>query len=287
MSTKGVAILTDSIACLTREMMERYEIRTVSAKIMVNDHVYREYLDIDASEAYGLLEKDPERFSTSAASPADYLEAYRELSTRAHSILCITISSKLSMFHSAALLAKEYASEEIPETTIRVLDSGTAAAAEGLIVLAAARAAEEGKSLAEVARAAEVARDKVGLLLALGTVRHAYRSGRIPKVAARVGSLLSVKPILTISGGAVQFVGIARTKQRGVDRVLHMMGEKLRGNPVRAAVVHADALEEAERFKERVSSGFDCVEVWTSEFSPVMGYATGRGLVGVAFCAEM
>lgn len=71
-----------------------------------------------------------------------------------------------------------------------------------------------------------------------------------------------------------------------MDRVLRIMRGKVREKPVPAAVVHADALEEAERSKERVSSGLNCVEVWISEFSPVMGCATGRGLVGVAFCAE-
>jgi len=281
-----VAIVADSIACLTKDMVEQYRIRIVPASILFNGKVYREYLDIDQPKAYSLLEKDPEHFSTSAASPADYLQAYRELTSQAQAILCITISSKLSMFYSAASVAKDQSREELPQTAIEVLDSRTAAAAEGLVVLAAARAAAEGKSLPEVIEAAEAVKEKVALFGVMETTRYVYRSGRMPKVAAQIGSTLSLKPIFTLSDGEAHFVGIARSKQRGVDRILHMMRQKVEDKPVHVAVMHADALEEAEKVKEQVSSGFNCVELWVSEFSPVMGYATGRGLVGLAYYAD-
>ena len=246
-----IAIVTDSIACFTREMVERYGIRIVPSNIHFDGRLYKEYLDISPTEAYQLLERDPNHFSTSAPSPADYLEAYRELSTRAQSIICITLSAKLSALHDTARLAKEQAKQEIPRTAIEILDSRTCAAAEGFIVLATARAIEEGKEMTEAIKAAENVRDKVNLLALMETIRHAYRSGRIPKVAARIGSALSIKPIISISDGAVDFVGLARTKERGVKRIIRIMREKVGESPVHVAVVHADALEEAQRLKER------------------------------------
>ena len=281
-----VAIVTDSIACLTKEQVEHYGIRIVPANILFEDKVYRDWVDISPSEAYRFLEKDPERFTTSPASPVEYLEAYRELSNRAQSILCIAISSKLSVFYDMARVAKEQARQELPQTTIEVLDSRTATAAAGLIVLAAARAAAEGKGLAEVVKAAETLIGKVTVIMVMETIRYVYRTGRVPKVAARIGSTLNIKPILTISDGVVRPVAVARTKQRGVDRLLQMMGDKVGTKPVRVAVMHADALEEAEKLKERVSSQFNCIELWLSEFSPVMGYATGPGTLGLTFYAE-
>ena len=282
-----IAIVTDSIACFTREMVERYGIRIVPSNIHFDGRLYKEYLDISPTEAYQLLERDPNHFSTSAPSPADYLEAYRELSTRAQSIICITLSAKLSALHDTARLAKEQAKQEIPRTAIEILDSRTCAAAEGFVVLATARAIEEGKEMTEVIKAAENVRDKVNLLALMETIRHAYRSGRIPKVAARIGSALSIKPIISISDGAVDFVGLARTKERGVKRIIRIMREKVGESPVHVAVVHADALEEAQRLKERVvASEFDCCDLWISEFSPIMGYTTGRGLIGLAFYVD-
>jgi len=281
-----VAIIADSIACFTREMVEQYGIRIVPSNIHFDGKVYKEYLDISPSEAYRLLERDTDCFTTSSPSPADYLEAYRELSTRAQSILCITLSAKLSALHDMAQVAKEQAKQELPQTTIVLLDSRTCAAAEGFVVLATARAVAEGKSLAEAIKTAEEVRDKVNLLTLMDTIRYAYRSGRIPKVASQIGSALSVKPILSISDGAAHFVGIARTKERGVKRIIQLMREKVGENPLHVAVVHADALEEAQRLKEQVASEFNCVELWISEFSPIMGYTTGRGLLGLAFYVD-
>lgn len=281
-----VAIVADSIACFTKEMVEQYGIRIVPSNIHFDGKVYKEYLDISPSEAYRLLERDPDCFTTSAPSPADYLEAYRELSTRAQSILCITLSAKLSALHDTAQVAKEQAKQELPQTTIELLDSRTCAAAEGFVVLTAARAVADGKCLAEAIKTAEEMRDKVNLLTVMETIRHVYRSGRIPKLASQVGSALSVKPILSISDGVAHFVGIARTKERGVKRIIQLMREKVGENPVHVAVVHADALEEAQRLKEQVASEFNCGELWISEFSPIMGYATGRGLLGLAFYVD-
>lgn len=281
-----VAIVADSIACLTQEMVEQYGIRIVPSNIHFDGKVYKEYLDISPSEAYRLLERDPDCFTTSAPSPADYLDAYREISTRAQSILCITLSAKFSMLHDAARVAKEQGVEELSQTTIEILDSRTCAAAEGFVVLAAARAVADGKSLAEAIKTAEEVRDKVNLLTLMETIRHVYRSGRIPKLASQVGSALSVKPILTISDGAAHFIGIARTKERGVTRIIQLMREKVGENPEHVAVVHADALEEAQRLKEQVASEFNCGELWMSEFSPIMGYTTGRGLLGLAFYVD-
>lgn len=281
-----VAIVADSIACLTPEMVDQYGIRIVPVNVHFDGKVYRDGVDLSPSQAYQLLEKDPDRFSTSAPSPVDYLEAYHELSTRTQSILCITLSIKFSMTHDAAQVAKEQTKQELPQTAIELLDSRTCAAAEGFVVLAAARAVAEGKSLSESLKAAEEVREKVNLLTLMETIRYAYRSGRIPKVASQIGSALSVKPILSISDGAAHFVGVARTKERGVKRIIQLMREKVGENPLHVAVVHADALEEAQRLKEQVASEFNCVELWISEFSPIMGYTTGRGLLGLAFYVD-
>ncbi len=240
-------------------------------------------MDITPSEAYKLLLQDPERFNTSPASPGHYLEAYREASKRAKNILCITLSSKLSTGYQMACVAKEQAKTEIPEICIEVMDSQNVIAAEGFIALAAARAAAEGKDLLQVVKAAGEVRDKVTFVAFLGTIRHVYRTGRIPKIASQIGSMLNVRPILTSSGGLIHFKGVARNREQGVSRLLDILRDNVGQNPVHVAVMHAFAPEEAERLKERVSSGFNCTELFITEFSPVMGYATGTGTLGLAF----
>jgi len=281
-----VAIVTDSIACLTKELVQRYKIGIVPISIYFRDKVYRDWVDITASEAYELFLQEPESFATSPASPGRYLEAYREASNRTNNILCVTLSSKLSTGYEMACVAKEQARAELPETSIAVLDSQTVTASQGFIALAAARAAAEGENLAGVVKIAEEVRDKATFLLLLDTIRHVYRTGRIPKVAAKVGSMLNIKPILTSSSGLVRFMGAVRNKERGIDRILHVMRDRVGQSPVRVAVMHAYAPDEAEKLMERISSEFNCAELWLTEFSPVMGYACGTGAVGFAFYKE-
>jgi len=282
----NVAIVTDSICCLPGELVTRYRIGIVPIRLLVQGKVYRDLVDITPSEAYEFFQQDPERFSTSPSSPGHYLEAYREASTQAKDILCVTLSSKLSTGYDMARIAKEQAETELPQTSIAVLDSQNVTAAEGFVALAGARAAVAGKHLAEVVAAAEEVRDKVTFLAFLDTIRYVYRTGRIPKIAANIGSMLNIKPILTSSSGLVRFKGIARNTERGIDSLLGIMRNKVGKSPVHVAVMHAYAPDKAEKLRERISSEFQCSELWVSEFSPVMGYATGTGTLALAFYKE-
>ena len=281
-----VAIVTDSLACLTKELVAKYKIRIVPLNIHFNGKIYKDWVDIAPKQAYELFLKAPESWGSSAPSPGDYLKVFREAGKRIKNILCITVSSRVSATIDAATLARKQAKAELPRTSIEVIDSQMATAAEGLVALAAAQAAKAGKSLAEVVKVAEEIRDKVSFLAFLDTIRYVYRSGRIPKIAAQAGSLLNIKPILTMSSGVVRFMGAVRSREGGIERMLKIMRDRVGQKPVHVAVMHAYALEEARKLKERVASAFNCTEIWISEFSPLMGYATGTGTLGLAFYAE-
>jgi DegV family protein with EDD domain len=281
-----VAVITDSIACLTREHVAQYGIIIVPINLYFGDKVYKDWVDMTPDEAYELFLKDPDSFKTSGSNPWDWFEACRKASAETDSILCITLSSKLSGVYDGVLEAREKISAESPQTTIEVLDSQTVTAAEGFVALAAARAAEEGKSLAEVVNAAKEMRDKVTFLAFLDTIHHLYRTGRIPRIAALAGSVLNIKPVLTVSSGLVRFIGAVRSREGGIKRMLKIMRDRVGQSPVHVAVMHAYALDEAQRLKERVSSEFNCAELWITGFSPVMGYATGTGTLGLAFYKE-
>jgi DegV family protein with EDD domain len=282
----NVAIIADSIACLTREQVEQYGITIAPIPITFEGKIYRDWVDITPTEAYELFLKDPASFSTAGASPGIFIEAYRQASKRAKDILCITLSAKLSGAYDAAKQAIEEIKEELPQLSIAVMDTKTVTATEALIALAAARAAEAGGSLAEVVKVAEEMRERVTFLALLDTIRHVYRTGRIPKIAAIAGSMLNIKPILTSSGGIVRFITAARSRERGIDKMLRIMKTKVGQARVHVAVMHAYAPEEAEKLKERVAAEFNCAELWITEFSPVMGYATGTGTLGLAFYPE-
>ena len=255
-----VTVIADSIACLTRELVDQYGIGMIPVNFYACGKLYRDWIDITPTEAYKLFLQEPDTFKSSAASPEDCLQAFRDASKLTPNILCVTVSAKLSMMYDAAQKAKELARTELPDSTIEVLDSYSATPSEGMVALAAARAAAEGKDLAEVVSVAEKIRNKVNAVIILDTIRHVYRSGRIPKIASQIGSALNIKPILTVSE-LVHFAGVVRSRKQGIERLLQMMRDKVGNNPVHVAVTHAYALDEAEKLKERILSEFNCTEL--------------------------
>ena len=284
---RKVAIVVDSIACLTQGQVEEHGITVMPLNFYHGGKLYRDWVDVTPSEAYEMFLQDPDSFKTSSVSPGDTLEAFRKVSEQTENILCITVSSGLSAVCNAARDAREMAKEELPGVSIEVLDSLNCTAAEGIIALAAARAAAEGGSLAEVTAAASDMMKRVGLIIFLDTIRHVYRSGRIPKIASQAGSALNVKPILTMSpAGVLRFLGVARSRKSGVERLLKTMRRELGTGLAHIAVMHAYAPEAAEELRERIASEFCCAELWITEFSPLMGYSCGTGTLGVAFYHE-
>jgi DegV family protein with EDD domain len=282
-----VAVITDTLACLPTELFREYDIGIVPLNIQYQGKVYRDWIDINPTQAYELFQKNPESWGSSAPSPAEFLNAFREAARRFKNILIITVSARLSTTNNSARLAAIQARDELPGTHIVVMDSMTATASEGLIALAAARAARAGKDPDEVLHTAESVRDRITMLAVLDTIRYVYRSGRVPKFAARAGSILNIRPMLTTSGGVVRMKGLVRNKEQGIARLLKIVTEAAGKDPVHVAVMHAYALEEAQRLKERVAAAVNCAEIWLTEFSPLMGYACGTGTLGLAFYKEV
>ena len=283
----SVAIVTDSTSCLPQEEVERYSIEVVPVNLVHEGRVYRDGKDLTAEEFYRLLKKAKKLPTTSPASPGDYLEVFRRVGEKARSILCISVSGKLSGMFDSARAAAELATDVLPRTTIQVLDSGTAAMAQGFVVLAAARAARLGNNLQEVMEAATRIMPRVELVAVLDTLYYLARGGRVPMVAAWAASLLQIKPILMLSRGEVGLLERVRTRKKAFSRLVEIMRERVGGKrPLHASVFHAQALEEARALGEEIVREFQPQELYLTEFTPVMGVHAGPGVVGLAYYAE-
>ncbi|MBN1375872.1 MAG: DegV family protein [Dehalococcoidia bacterium] len=283
-----VAIVTDTLGCIPEEEIKRYNIREVPVKIVFGNKVYQDRVDLSADEFYTILAKAGQLPTTSAPSPEHFLNAYREISSKAKIILCITLSSKLSGTFNSARIAADMAREVLEDVAIEVLDSQVAAAAEGFVVLAAARAASAGKKMNEVINAARQVMSSVHLYVAVDTLKYLIKGGRVPKVVGWAGSLLNIKPILTLKNGEARPVARARTYLSAVRQMMEMSKNKIvSGLPLHVAVMHAAELEKAEELKKQIASSFDCAELMITDFTPVIGAHTGPGVIGLAFyCGE-
>ena len=282
--TGRVAIITDSSACIPAELVEKYGIELVPMNVILGDKTYRDGIDISPTEFYTLIRQAKELPTTSHSSPGTHFEAYRRASLRAGNILCITHSSRFSGQFNSARVAMEIAKTALPDVVIEVLDCGTAAAAQGLVVLAAARAVTSGQSLTKVVETAKSVARQVSLLAMVDTLDYLVKGGHVRRAAALASSLLRIKPIFTLNEGDAHPVTNARTTLGAIKRIIKIMGQKIvKGQPLHVAVMHADALDGAIVLRDQISSQFDCIELFITEFTPVMGAHIGPGLVGIAF----
>jgi len=278
----NIAVVTDSSANLPPELLRQYNIHVVPILLHWDGKTLRDGLDIAPTELYRRLREDKTTPTTSSPSVGDFLRTYAELSRKVDGIVSIHLSPKLSAIYQAALTA----SGLVDEVPVKVLDCRSAAMAQGFVVLEAARAAASGASMEEVIRRAESIIPRVRLYAFIETLEHLHRSGRVPAVAALLGSVFQVRPIFTLKDGEAHLVDRPRTRARAMQRILELMAEDVGDAPVHVAIFHADAPEDAAFLQKEIARRFRCLELYITEFTPVMGAHTGPGLLGVAFYAE-
>jgi DegV family protein with EDD domain len=285
----NIAVLTDSVACIPRDLAQELNIRVIPAALInVDGKTYIEGETITATEAYQLIKDDPDRFVTSAIQPNYLVNVYEELAKKSKDILFITIASALTAVNKTGLLAGEAFMEKHPGVTIKVVDSRACASTQGLVVLAAARAAAQGKSLDDCAALAESVRKRAGGIMMLDTLRYVYRTGRMSKTASKIVSLFNIKPINKVSDqGTIEMVERTRKTSEGIEKMLNIIEKDGAGQPMHFMVTHAAAPESAGKLADELNKRFKCLSMITGDYSPIMGYGAGPGALFVGYHPEI
>lgn len=279
-----VAIVTDSTAYIPKELVEKYAISVAPQVLVWGNETYLDGVNIQPEEFYTRLKTAKVMPTTSQASPRAFHDIYQQRLAENCEVLAIVLSEKLSGTMASAVQAREM----LPSAPIEIVDSYTTAMALGFQVLAAARAAEQGASLAECKAVAEEARQHVGVIFAVDTLEFLHRGGRIGGGARMLGTALNIKPILEVTGGRVESIEKVRTRRKSLTRVVELVQERIAGRkPVRLATLHANAAEDARILLSDINGQFDLEEAIFSEVSPVVGTHAGPGTLGIAFMAGM
>ena len=273
-----VKIVTDSGADLPEELVKELGITVVPIYVRFGEEVYRDRVSISEDEFYERLTHDPVHPSTTQPGPQDFLEAYQKLSSDADGIVSIHITGKLSGTCNSALMAKDMLEGGCP---VEVVDSETLSMSLGLTVIAAAEMAKAGESLDKIVEAAKQAIPKTYLFFLLDTLEYLKRGGRIGKAKALLGSILSVKPMLTMKDGELVPAGQARTRAKGMDKLFDFVENA--GNIQDLAVVYNTTPDEAQALAERLGSVFDKEKIRMSRVGPGLGVHGGPGAMLVAF----
>ena len=273
-----VQIVTDSTAVLPPQIAENMGITVVPLTVHFGTETLRDGVDIKPDEFYKRLELASTLPTTSQPTVGDFLNSYQELGASGEGIVSIHISGKLSGTLNSANQAKEQYKNA---SQIITVDSEIGSIALGLVAIAAKKAADEGHDTNQVAEIARETSTRTRFFALLDTLEYLEKGGRIGKAQAFVGSLLRVKPILTAKDGAVHPLERARSRPKGIDRLLELVNEN--APHARLGVVYSTTPDEAHALADRLKPLSPDEDVLVSQIGPVVGTHLGPGVIGVAF----
>lgn len=280
-----IKIITDSTCDINEELLNQYDIAVVPCYIIWGDEQYRDRETLTPQEFYERIERDPQLPTTSQPTSEDFRQAYEHaIEKGATEIVCITISSAMSGTFQMAKTAADMVN--IP---VHVVDSKGNTMMLGFQVLAAARALEAGKSVQEILQAVEAVHQRLFLYVGLDTISYLARGGRIGDAINWLSNTLSIKPLVAVNreSGKVIPVALYRTHKAIVEGIYKKFTSAL-GNvgKLHIAVMHGNALEEAEKLAARLREELKPVELFINITGPVLGLHTGPGALALCGYSE-
>jgi DegV family protein with EDD domain len=276
-SDMTIKIVTDSTADLTPQLVKEHGITMVPVYLRFGDEVFHDGVDISADEFYRRLSHDPIHPSTTQPTPKDFTDVYKGLTKKADGIISIHVSSKLSGTCNSALQGKEAAGKECP---IEVIDSQVVTMGLGQLAIAASTLAQSGKSLQQVVEEVKKMIPSIHVLGLLDTLKYLALGGRIGKVQALLGSVLSVKPMLTIKDGVLTPAGRVRSRAKGTDILFDYVKNAVDIQDL--AVVYNTEREEAQAFVKRLGTIFPEEKIKLAQLGPALGVHTGPGILFIS-----
>ncbi len=280
-----IKIITDSTCSLTDEFIAARNITIVPLKVRFGeDEVYDELTGISNKEFYRRLSTGTVYPSTSQPAAGEFKTAFETLATAPDDeLLVLTISSKLSgTFNSA-----QAATGLLPNVKVTLFDSRSLALGLGLMAAAASDMALAGKEMPAIMRRLAQMRRDMRIYFIVDTLEYLRRGGRIGPASALIGSVLNIKPILSISDGLIKPHDKVRTKRKAINHILHELraGVPNPRDPVLIGVMHAAAELEMAPLEDAVRGLFDNVQrAIIGEIGPVLGTHAGPGLLGAGVC---
>lgn len=273
-----VAIVTDSASDLTAELAAQHGVTIVPLVVTFGAESFLSGVELSMDDFYRRLTAPDAPFpKTAACSPGDFAAAFRAaLQERHEAIVCITVGSKLS----GTMKAAEIARDGMPDATIRLVDSGAASMQLGLLVLLAAEMARSGATAEAIVEELSRRLPASRLYVALDTLEYLKRGGRIGGAQAAIGSVLSVKPIITITDGVVETADKPRTRGRARQRVIELLASQ---PAERVWVLHSQAAD-IESFADELAGalGLPRAEVSIGLIGPSVAPHVGPGAYGAA-----
>jgi DegV family protein with EDD domain len=273
----AVKVVTDSTCDIPAQLVQELGITVVPIYVVFGDKSYRDKIDIGEDEFYDKLIHGSVHPTTSVPTPRDFADVYNKLAEETDEIISIHITSKESGTYNSALLARELVTKKC---RIEVVDSLSMSMALGLLVTEAGQAAKAGASLDKVTEIVRQAVPRVHLIILVDTLKYVVRGGRLSKAHGILGSVLKVKPLLTLREGDLSLMGVARTKAKAMERLYEFARGFSKVKEI--AVAYTTTHDEAKALADRIKAGFPDVPLYLTRVGSSLGTHAGPGAMGVA-----
>jgi DegV family protein with EDD domain len=272
-----VRIVTDSACDLPQDLCDQYGIDVVPLHIRFGEQEFVDRVELSTDDFWRKLSTASVLPETAAPSVGAFEETFRRLGDEgADGIVCVNLSSAMSATMQSAQVAAKALDGVCP---IEVVDSKTVSMGQGALTLYAAQRAQEGADIDTILAEVEDRRDRSKLLATLDTLEFLRKGGRIGGAQALLGSMLSIKPVITVDDGVVHPAGKVRTRSKA----LRFIADKLpAGRVERVCVLHADA-PDLEEFLALIEPAVPRADILLAKIGPVVGVHCGPRAIGVVW----
>lgn len=269
-----VKIICDSTGDIPDEIRKQYDITIVPQSILFGTDTYQDRVNLTPPQFYKMLVESKVHPTTSQPAPGLFAEAYQKLAKETDEIMVLTLSGGISATYESAVQAKQLADSSLK---IEVIDTRMTCAGLLLPTLRAARAASQGKNLAEITSMVKDILPRIHIYMIFDTLEYLRKGGRIGRAKALLGGVLKLNPVLTLKDGIVTPVTQARGRAKAVELLIDLM--KKTGNPEEVVIEDASTPDELDNLAKRISVILPKATILRSTVSPAIGVHTGPSVM--------
>jgi DegV family protein with EDD domain len=270
-----IKIVTDSTAYMSKEYAIENDIDIVHLSVNFCGETFKEGFPGEFEKFFNKLKTTDEFPTTSQPAIGDFIETFQKAVDEGKEVIAIVISSKLSGTYNAAVTAANM----VDKDKITVIDSETTVSNLRILVEKAKDLAALGKSREEIIKIINEDKKRMGIDLTVDTLEYLKRGGRLSSKQAIVGSILNIKPIISLIDGKLESTG----KIRGKNRAIRKMIERIPKEVKYISICHILNTEEAENLKDMLKGQFGNVKISIDELGPVIGSHLGPKAIGLCY----
>lgn len=281
----SLKIVTDSTAYIDPSVQQELDITVIPLSVNFPDESFKE-TEVDYAYFYDKIDREGIIPTSSQPAQGEIRQVFNNIISKGKDVLAIFLSSEMSGTYHSALSARDMIRQEYPAARLEVLDSRTNCMAMGLIVIAAARAAKEGRSIEEAAEAARQTMKRIKFYFVPAGLEYLKKGGRIGGAAALLGSILQIKPILYVDNGKTAVLERARGARAAINRLLNLLDNDYKKYGLKNVMVHhISCPDKAAELAQIINTRYS-LEVSVLPIGPVIGLHVGPGTLAIIYCTE-